>query len=77
MSATNGELHPSTSDYHALATPGKRKRGSAEEKSQDSGSSATESQDKEELQENLQNLVEILNKCAFPNRTLDNGGGIL
>lgn len=66
MSPTNGELLPSTSDYHALATPGKRKRGSAEEKSQESSFSATESQDKEELQENLQNLVEILSKCALP-----------
>lgn len=77
MSATNGDLHPSTSDYHTLATPGKRKRGSAEEKSQDGSFSAAESQDKEELQENLQNLVEILSKCALPNRTLDDGGGIM
>lgn len=65
---TNGELHPSTSDPLVMATPGKRKRGSGSDEAHahEAGSSATESQDRESLQENLRNLVEILTKCAHP-----------
>lgn len=63
---TNGELHPS--DPLVMATPGKRKRGSGsdETSAHEAGSSVTESQDRESLQENLRNLVEILSKCAHP-----------
>lgn len=80
MPATNGELHPNTSDHPALATPGKRKRGSGqeEESAQKAGSSvADSSQEKEELQENLQNIVEILSKCALPNKILDLRAGVM
>lgn len=73
MPSTNGEINPSTSDPSALATPGKRKRGSAhdDKSAQEASSPATESQEKEKLQENLRNLVEILSKCALPDRTDD------
>lgn len=73
MPSTNGEINPNTSDPSVLATPGKRKRGSGhdEKPAQEASSPATESQEKEKLQENLRNLVEILSKCALPDGTLD------
>lgn len=68
MPTTNGELHPTPPDPSTLATPGKRKRGSGhdEKSAQEAGSPAKVSQDKEKLQENLRNLIEILSKCALP-----------
>lgn len=80
MPPTNGELHPPASDPPTMASPGKRKRGSGsdEASAHEAGSSATESQEKESLQENLRNLVEILSKCAHPDWTLDYcGDGII
>ena len=73
MPSTNGEINPNTSDPSVLATPGKRKRGSGhdEKSAQEASSPVTESQEKEKLQENLRNLVEILSKCALPDRTDD------
>lgn len=66
MPSVNGELHVPSSDTPAVATPGKRKRGSGsdEASAQETASPATEAQEKEKLQENLRNLVEILSKCA-------------
>lgn len=66
MPPVNGDLHVPSSDTPAVATPGKRKRGSGSDEApaQETVSPATESQEKEKLQENLRNLVEILSKCA-------------
>ncbi|KAF9891082.1 hypothetical protein FE257_005017 [Aspergillus nanangensis] len=62
MSATNGELNPSTPDPPALATPGKRKRVSSHDDkgSHDTNPVASQAQEKIKLQENLRNLTEIL-----------------
>lgn len=78
MPATNGEPHPTPPDPSTLATPGKRKRGSGhdEKSAHEAGSPATESQDKEKVQENLRNLVEILSKCALPRGPWVIGGGV-
>lgn len=60
MPVTNGEPNPSA-DTVAVATPAKRKRPlSQEEKVPESTSSAP--QDKTQLHETLQNLVELLLK---------------
>lgn len=67
MPSVNGELHVPSSDTPAGAmTPSKRKRGSGsdEASAQETTSPATETQEKEKLQENLRNLVEVLSKCA-------------
>lgn len=58
VSATNGELRP---DPAAIATPGKRKRSTQEEKSSADSTSNT-SHDKANLQENLRSLVGLLSK---------------
>ncbi|KAJ5808335.1 hypothetical protein N7474_009604 [Penicillium riverlandense] len=59
--ATNGEHRPSPPDSTAVATPGKRKRSSQDEKSaQESGLSAP--QDRQDLHETLQTLVDLLLK---------------
>lgn len=65
MPTPNGDLQPSPPDPPTLLTPGKRKRASLEERSGQDASSSAQSQDKEKLQENLRNLVEILNRCAL------------
>jgi hypothetical protein len=64
MPTTNGELHTTTPDPPSLATPAKRKRVSSHDDrvAQDTGSSASQSQETIKLQETLRNLVEILSK---------------
>jgi hypothetical protein len=61
MPVTNGDLHPPSAVSPVLSTPGKRKRvSSPEDKSAQDKASTSPEQDKQELDQTLQYLLQIL-----------------
>lgn len=60
MAVTNGELHPPADESPVLSTPGKRKRASTPDRSENLTTTAEE--DKAELDQTLRYIVEILAK---------------
>lgn len=61
MAVTNGELHPPSDESPVLSTPGKRKRTSTPDRSENL-SPNTAKEDKAELDQTLRYLVQILEK---------------
>lgn len=67
MPITNGELHPPSDDPPTLSTPGKRKRASTPEESSAPAkhvSAVSLEQTKEELDQTLRYLLQILAKSV-------------
>jgi hypothetical protein len=61
MAVTNGELHPPTDESPVLLTPGKRKRASTPDRSENLTPNTAE-EDKTELDQTLRYLFQILEK---------------
>jgi len=66
MPVTNGELHPATADIPSLPISGKRKRVSSPDETpgQDSAPPTVPAQEKQELNQTLRYLLQILAKLA-------------